>query len=356
MGIEHIIKGVATYLPGLGGFACRRTGGTDSARYCYSVWLRHLVMVHRAGLETRPKIVAELGPGDSIGAGLASLLTGTEKYYALDVVKYADARANLNIFDELVALFEEKRHIPGRDEFPEITPQLNSCEFPHDILTDARLAETLAPSRVQEIRNALNTLSGQNCRVAPSSGAERSEAELVGAQRPCPSSTHNLRSAPVEGATPGTDAIEIRYFAPWRDAGVIEAESVDMIFSQAVLEHVEDLAGTYEALARWLKSGGFMSHQIDLASHGLSRHWNGHWAYSDFTWKLIKGKRPWLINREPYSTHRDLIEKNGFEIVREVKAVDTSGIDRKRLACRFANLSDDDFKTRTAYVLARKNA
>ncbi len=38
-------------------------------------------------------------------------------------------------------------------------------------------------------------------RVAPSSGVKRSEAELVGALCHCQASTHNLRSAPVEGAT-----------------------------------------------------------------------------------------------------------------------------------------------------------
>ncbi len=313
MGVKHIIKGIATYLPGLGRFACRRTGGTDSARYCYSVWLRHLVMVHGAGLDTRPKVVAELGPGDSIGTGLAALLSGAEKYYALDVVKYANTQANLDIFDELVSLFVERRPIPDRDEFPAITPHLPSCEFPRDILTDARLAEALAPSRVQEIRNAII----------------------------------NLNNA-------GEGDVEIRYFVPWCDDRVIEAGSVDMIFSQAVLEHVDDLAGTYGALYRWLKGGGFMSHQIDFASHGLSRDWNGHWAYSDLVWKLIRGRRTWLINRQPYSTHRDLIEKNGFEIVHEAKGADVSGVARDRLARRFGDISDDDFKTRTAYVLAGK--
>ncbi len=333
MGVKHIIKGIATYLPGLGKLACRRTGGTDSARYCYSVWLRHLVMVHQAGLDTRPKVVAELGPGDSIGTGLAALLTGCEKYYALDVVKYADRQVNLEIFDELVALFAERRSIPGRDEFPAITPQLNSCRFPHEILTDGRLAETLAPSRIQEIRDALVRGTG-----VP------------------PVNEENMAGTAMLRATGCEDAIEIRYFAPWYDAGVIEPESVDMIFSQAVLEHVDDLGGTYEALYRWLRGGGFMSHQIDFGSHGLAKHWNGHWAYSDFTWKLIKGKRPWLINRQPYSTHLRLMEEADFEIIRDLKGVDTSGIARKCLADRFARISDDDLITKTTYILARKNA
>jgi hypothetical protein len=60
-----------------------------------------------------------------------------------------------------------------------------------------------------------------------------------------------------------------------------------MVFSQAVFEHVVDLRGTYEALRRWLKPGGVMSHQIDFKAHGTAKRWDGHWAYSDFIWKLL---------------------------------------------------------------------
>ena len=81
---ERVMVGLATFIPGLSWVMAklRKTGGTDSARYCYSVWLRHLAMAHTNGLPTSPKIVAELGPGDSIGMGLAALIAGTEKYFA----------------------------------------------------------------------------------------------------------------------------------------------------------------------------------------------------------------------------------------------------------------------------------
>ena len=45
------------------------TSGTDSARYCYSVWLRHLIHAHQQGFSIRDKIVAELGPGRFSGYG-----------------------------------------------------------------------------------------------------------------------------------------------------------------------------------------------------------------------------------------------------------------------------------------------
>ena len=65
-----------------------------NSRYCYSVWLRHLSIINENGLDTNPNIVAELGPGDSIGMGLMALLTGSSKYYALDIVEKTNVKQN----------------------------------------------------------------------------------------------------------------------------------------------------------------------------------------------------------------------------------------------------------------------
>jgi hypothetical protein len=110
------MEGLATYVPGIpwlrGG-----TGGTSSACYCYSVWLRHLVMARRAGLRPSLDVVAELGPGDSIGTGLAALLSGAGKHVGLDVVPFASNAQNVRIFEELVALFKTRADIHNGHEF-----------------------------------------------------------------------------------------------------------------------------------------------------------------------------------------------------------------------------------------------
>ena len=136
----------------------RGTGGTNSARYCYSVWLRHLVIAHMNGLPTAPTNVAELGPGDSLGIGLAALLSGANNYYALDIVKFANIGRNLEVFDELVELFNKRERIPDSTEFPEAYPRLESYEFPAYILTDARLRDTLDQRRVESIRTILTSM------------------------------------------------------------------------------------------------------------------------------------------------------------------------------------------------------
>ena len=331
MGLKHIIGGILTYVPKVDKLMAGRTGGTNSARYCYCIWLRHLVMAQSAlgGACTWPKVIAEFGPGDSLGIGLAALLSGAEKYYALDVVEYADTSVNLDILEELIALFAKKEPIPDQQEFPLARPLLPSYEFPHKILTEDRLQQCLTSERIRSIKEALINVC-------------------------VPRASSLVPRAMMDDRRWTLDGIEIHYVVPWYDSDVIKQESVDMIFSQAVLEHVDNLAQTYATLYRWLKRDGFMSHQIDFGCHSLAKKWNGHWAYSDFTWKLIKGKRFYLLNREPYSTHKRLLEQTGFTIVCEVKTSDHSGLAKEQLSSRFRQMSEEDLTTRTVHILARK--
>ena len=288
------------------------TGGTISARYCYSIYLRHLAMAARNGLPTDPRVVAEIGPGDSLGIGLTALLMGAERYYAFDVVEHASAERNLAVFDELIQLVRARAPIPGDDEFPQNKPRLDGYAFPSSVFGQARLEAALAPGRIRHLHTAL---------------------------------------AGLEDAKPDSP---IRYIAPWFDEEVSEPGSVDMIFSQAVMEHVDRLEEAYAACFRWLRPGGFMSHQIDFRSHDTADEWNGHWAYSDLTWWAIRGARPWLLNRQPLSAHLRLIKKQGFEVVYDQAVQSVDGIRRDRLAPRFRTMCDEDLHTSGAFIQARK--
>lgn len=286
----------------------RRTGGTDSARYCYSVWLRHLVMAQQQGLNSRPQTVAELGPGDSLGIGLAALISGSERYYALDAIPHANTISNLRIFDELVELFRVKEPIPAEDEFPEVKPKLDAYDFPRDILDDDRLQRALNGQRLDRIRTSLLNTGGE---------------ESV-----------------------------VQYIAPWNDPSRIHEGTVDMIFSQAVLEHVDDLSGTYKAMHQWLKPEGVMSHQIDFRCHNTANEWNGHWAYSDPVWWLIKGGRPFLLNRAPHSTHRALLNIHGFKVIFDRPVPMTSNLSLNDVAPRFRQMTEADLTTSGAFIQA----
>ena len=304
--IRQVFTGIATLIPGVYRIFSKGTGGTDSARYCYSVWLRHLVIAHKNGFSTQPKVIAELGPGDSLGIGLAALISGVETYYAFDVYEFTNENKNIEIFDELVSLFKNREDIPGGDLYK---PHIDSYEFPGDILSDEHINTALEESRIKLIRNSITNINNK-------------------------------------------DSI-IKYAAPWFGTDLVKKKSVDMIYSQAVLEHVDDLSATYKAMHSWLKPTGFISHQIDFRSHGTSDKWNGHWRYSDFMWKLIRGKRPYLLNRVPHSTHIKLLNETNFEISCDLKIKTSSEIDRKELAPRFKNMSEDDLTTSGAFIQAR---
>ncbi|MBF0300308.1 MAG: methyltransferase domain-containing protein [Oligoflexia bacterium] len=322
--VKHLLFGLASYTPLanlISKNTSRKTGGgggsSDLARYCYSVWLRHLVSLFKHGNITEmPKVIAELGPGNSIGVGIAALLSGANHYYAFDVVEYSLLEKNIEILDELISLFKRRESIPDDLEFPKIKPKLASYDFPQDILSEDILNLSLSDDRLNAIRNAL---LGQD--------------------------TSNM--------------VSIKYCASWNGTDKIVDKSVDLIFSQAVLEHVDDLLTSYKSMYKWLRPKGFMSHQIDFKCHGTANTWNGHWAYSDFWWKLIRGRRPYLLNREPYSTHVKLQEEVGFKILNSIKVQgdncgNISGINRVKLARRFINISDEDLCTSGAYITSVK--
>jgi len=308
MKLRQLIYGIATFVPGV--YRTKGTGGTDSDRYCYSVWLRHLVMAKSNGLNPYPKIVAELGPGDSLGIGLAALISGCDKYFAFDIVEYANTERNLKIFDGLVTLFKNRAAIPGEDEFPKVKPYLDGYDFPSDILDEKQITAGIGKSTNRKIRDAISH--------------------------------------------PQLNESLIQYKVPWYDASILEKESVDMIYSQAVLEHVDDLRNTYKSMRLWLKSTGYISNQIDFKCHGTADEWNGHWVYSDFMWKLLRGKRPYLLNREPHSTHVAILKEEGFRVVCDKKIKSKSSFTIDDLASGFKSISDDDLTTSGAFIQAVK--
>ncbi|HWW20938.1 MAG TPA: methyltransferase domain-containing protein [Steroidobacteraceae bacterium] len=307
-----LTKGIATFVPGVNKLATRRTSGTSSARYCYSVWMRHLAAARAVGAPWPVKAVAELGPGDSIGSGLSAILSGAQSYIGLDGFAFAAASSTLEIFEELVSLFKARAPIPNPDEFPDIWPRVDSYDFPHDLLTESLLSEALDPSRLEAIRKALR-------------GGLKSDSGQDGA------------------------GVTVRYAAPWYAKEVMRENSVDMIFSQAVMEHVDNVIETYQSARRWIKTGGFMSQTIDYSSHRFTRDWYGHWTLSRPMWRMVAGRRKYTINRWPHSAHLKAMETTGFRIIGESVMRDAA-LERAHLAPEFRDLTDVDLAAHAAFI------
>ncbi|MDP9079830.1 MAG: class I SAM-dependent methyltransferase [Bacteroidota bacterium] len=308
--IKPMTIGLILHTPFVKTLLSYRTGGTIESKYCYSVWLRHLTMLNtvRHGV---PKRVAELGPGDSLGIGFAALLSGCEAFRAFDVIKYWDVERNLKIFEELVVLFKNKAPIPDNTVYPRIQPQIENYEFPDNILSDEILEHSLSEPRLEAIRQEIKN----------------------------PDSPRNTL---------------VKFYVPWDDYKVISPDSIDFVYSQAVLEHVEDLDKTYVAFSKWLKKGGIMSHSIDFKCHRTTTRWNGHRTYSELGWKIVKGGRMFLINRLPYSINLELQKKHGFRILKAIPLKMPNDIPRNKFSQRFRNLSEEDMTTSEAYILSIK--
>jgi methyltransferase family protein len=301
--------GLQSHLPGqfgVSGFDLMRgAGGTTSARYCYSVWLRHFSLIHQHGLNSDPRTIAELGPGGSLGVGFSALLSGVTHYYALDAVSHAaeDKPRDETIWQELRALFASREPIPDAKEFPLVHPTLPSYLFP-----TALSAERLDAAR----------------------------QESAGADSPWQA---------------------IRFICPWQEEDALSPLSVDWLISQAVLEHVDNLDLAYRAMAMWLRPGGVMSHQIDFKCHNSAETWDGHWSYGYLLWRIICGRRPYTINRRPLSTHLRLLEDYGFKIIYVQPITTPSTVPPARLAPEFRKLlTEADRTTSGAYILSVKRS
>lgn len=283
------------------------TGGTTDSRYCYSTWLRHLILLNKYKKDI-PSIVAELGPGDSLGTGIAALLCGCEKYIGLDVFTYGNAAHNVKIFDELVVLFNNKTPLPDDKEYPKAIPNLDNYDFPAHILTEEILTRSMTAERLAAIRKELSS--------------------------PAPSN------------------IFVNYFIPWQVAD-IKNESIDFVFSQSVLQYV-DMDLIYPAINKWLQPKGMMVHVIDFSSLGSSGVWNGHWAYSSLEWKLFSIGKKILLNRSYVALHKAYLVKYNFNLLNIIIYKKKEGFHQKQLAKEFRHLSNDDVETHAAYMLSAK--
>src|SRR5262249_3262437 len=134
----------------------------------------------------------------------------------------------------------------------------------------------------------------------------------------------------------------VRYQAPWTSITDVPAKSLDLIFSQAVLEYVDPLDEVYGAMSVWLKAGRYASHVVDFSAHDLSPFWNGHWAYSDYEWRLARGRREVFLNREPLNAYAAYAEASGFKILLLKKDYRNDGLKPAQLMPRYRFLDADD--------------
>lgn len=307
--IYPILRGLASYVLPRRLFTRPGTGGSFSAEYCYSVWLRHLVHLHRNGLIQSAadlRQVAEIGPGDSLGTGMAALYTGAQEYRALDIIRHADTGTNRRVNDSLLELFVRRRGIP-HEAFRDLSPALPDYQFPQELL----------PADAQAYRN-------QHARI------KQSLEQYDQADTP------------------------IRYVLDWMDEKAIPSGKLDLIFSQAAMEHVADIRLAYRLMHRMLRNGGIISHQVDFRAHEMSADWDGHFFIGPRTWQLLAHGRKYPMNRLPLSAHVEALTEAGFRLAAVVKQTGTSTRSGQQTAVPGVHFNPDDRVTMGALIQAVK--
>jgi SAM-dependent methyltransferase len=268
--IYPLLRGISSYILPKSIFNRPGSGGTCSAEYCYSVWLRHLHYLISNGLFNHPediKRIAEIGPGDSLGIGISALYTGAKEYYAFDILKHSNLEKNLKINHEISQFFLNRAEIPNTHRQRFTAPSLPNYDFPQSLMS---FSNFFFLERKNEIENSLK------------------------GQTKCDT--------------------KIEYIVPWVKNDRKDIEQLDLIFSQAVMEHVNDIEFAYSEMYKWLRPGGVISHQIDFKTHEMTKEWNGHWFIGERMWSILAHGRKYPMNRLPLSSHIKTIKKVGFDV------------------------------------------
>lgn len=174
----------------------------------------------------------------------------------------------------------------------------------------------------------------------------------------------NLRRDPRElDGCQSVDALLALTSTIYREDGLqglrsVPAGSVDLVLSQATLEHVPrgEFAASMAELYRVMKPGAVATHQIDFRDHlGGSLH---NLRFADATWE-----QPWFARRSGFYTNRLRLSEIVAAMTAAKLSVETVSRDqwqtppvaRRRLAKQFHGLTDDDLRTSSAVLLARKH-
>lgn len=134
----------------------------------------------------------------------------------------------------------------------------------------------------------------------------------------------------------------------------IPSNSVDVIWSHAVLEHirVHEVTDVLSEMRRIMSTSGIMSHRIDYKDH-LGGSLNNLRFSSKFWEAESIARSGFYTNRIRNSEFLDLIERAGFSF-KTVEPVlwDKIPISRGKMAKQFRSLSDEDLRTKNVDVIA----
>lgn len=138
---------------------------------------------------------------------------------------------------------------------------------------------------------------------------------------------------------------KIRYVVDANGLSGLE-NKIDLIYSRAVLEHVNDLEATFQDMKHALKGDGVAIHLVDLKSHGLHRE-NAldFLVWPAWLWNIMYSYKG-VPNRWRVDQYRRILERQGFDVrlMQSTLLADRKELDvvRPYLASQFKTVNDTD--------------
>ena len=121
-------------------------------------------------------------------------------------------------------------------------------------------------------------------------------------------------------------------------------DSVDFLFSHAVLEHVGDLTAAFRSMARVLSPKGVAVHRVDLRDHGFMAKRNP-WLmlqFPDWLWRACTDGAPGAITRNLFPDYVAAAQEAGLKVhISSLDRVQHFPIPLCRLAREFRHLPAD---------------
>lgn len=130
-------------------------------------------------------------------------------------------------------------------------------------------------------------------------------------------------------------------------------DSVDIIYSCAVLEHIHDLDLCFSEMTRVLKEGGIMYHEVDLRDHIFSQESLWFLTISDFWFRTLFSHTGGFVNRKRLSGYQNTAKKYGLSIVSFESIIRYNNtVVPKKLRLLY---SEEDIDTLAFYIVLKKN-
>jgi hypothetical protein len=289
-----------------------QTGGSSEGKYVAHIFLLQTYFLKVKNADRTNSInfksVCEFGPGDSVAIGLLYMIIYKSEYIAFDAHPYLDESISLE------ACRKALKYLKKIDSLESLSHLLESNRFNESInlkgLFDYLEKELLPKIRGVSDEDVKNALS------------------------------------------------EIKYFAPYDLDDHQMKYRFDLIYSQAVLEHCDNLSEIYNFQKSNLSGHGISYNHIDFKSHGTSFRWNGQYGLSNKVYKSLEKSNTFQwINRMPISHHEYLIKKEGLNLFDIIKFKLSDGISMESVSEDMKPFVRDfeDLNTHSSIVMSTRN-